>query len=89
MTSLPIRDDLRGLKPYGAPQLDVAVRLNTNENSYSVPDVVVEAPQHNPDRHLVVVIETDDPDVIDIVREITWQFDALAIQHSVHLAASA
>ncbi|MFF5083105.1 histidinol-phosphate transaminase [Actinoplanes sp. NPDC000266] len=43
MTGLPIRDDLRGKTPYGAPQLDVAVRLNTNENSYPVPDDVVEA----------------------------------------------
>ena len=33
-TDLPIRDDLRGKSPYGAPQIDVAVRLNTNENSY-------------------------------------------------------
>ncbi len=40
---LPIRDDLRGRSPYGAPQIDVAVRLNTNENSYPVPDEVVEA----------------------------------------------
>jgi histidinol-phosphate aminotransferase len=40
---LPIRDDLRGQSPYGAPQLDVAVRLNTNENSYPVPETVVEA----------------------------------------------
>ena len=40
---LPIRDDLRGRSPYGAPQLDVAVRLNTNENSYPVPDEVAEA----------------------------------------------
>jgi histidinol-phosphate aminotransferase len=40
---LPLRDDLRGRSPYGAPQLDVAVRLNTNENSYPVPDVVVDA----------------------------------------------
>jgi histidinol-phosphate aminotransferase len=40
---LPIRDDLRGQTPYGAPQLDVAVRLNTNENSYPVPDAVVDA----------------------------------------------
>jgi histidinol-phosphate aminotransferase len=32
--SLPIRDDLRGQSPYGAPQLDVAVALNTNENPY-------------------------------------------------------
>jgi histidinol-phosphate aminotransferase len=42
-TDLPIRDDLRGLSPYGAPQLDVPVRLNTNENSYPVPETVVEA----------------------------------------------
>ncbi len=43
MDRLPLREDLRGLQPYGAPQLDVAVRLNTNENSYPVPDEVVHA----------------------------------------------
>jgi histidinol-phosphate aminotransferase len=42
LDDLPIRDDLRGQSPYGAPQLDVAVRLNTNENSYPLPDEVVE-----------------------------------------------
>jgi histidinol-phosphate aminotransferase len=31
---LPIRDELRGQVPYGAPQLDVPVQLNTNENPY-------------------------------------------------------
>ncbi|TAK71132.1 MAG: histidinol-phosphate transaminase [Actinomycetota bacterium] len=31
---LPLRDELRGRTPYGAPQLDVAVRLNVNENPY-------------------------------------------------------
>ncbi len=40
---LPIREDLRGRTPYGAPQIDVPVRLNTNENSYPVPDVVAQA----------------------------------------------
>jgi histidinol-phosphate aminotransferase len=40
---LPIRDDLRGAEPYGAPQLDVPVALNTNENSYAVPQPVVDA----------------------------------------------
>ena len=40
---LPLRDDLRGRTPYGAPQLDVPVRLNTNENSYDVPPEVVDA----------------------------------------------
>jgi histidinol-phosphate aminotransferase len=38
-----LRDDLKGRTAYGAPQLDVAVRLNTNENSYPVPQVVVDA----------------------------------------------
>jgi histidinol-phosphate aminotransferase len=40
---LPIRDDLRGKSPYGAPQLEVAVRLNTNEHAFAVPDQVVDA----------------------------------------------
>jgi histidinol-phosphate aminotransferase len=40
---LPVRDELRGHTPYGAPQLDVPVRLNTNENPYPVPDAVAEA----------------------------------------------
>ena len=31
---LPVRDDLKDLQPYGAPQIDVPVRLNTNENPY-------------------------------------------------------
>ncbi|WP_283133553.1 histidinol-phosphate transaminase [Rhizohabitans arisaemae] len=38
---LPIREDLRGLTPYGAPQLDVPVQLNTNENPYPPPDALV------------------------------------------------
>ena len=38
-----LREDLRGHTAYGAPQLDVAVRLNTNENSYAVPPDVVAA----------------------------------------------
>ncbi|MGH8823215.1 MAG: histidinol-phosphate transaminase [Jiangellaceae bacterium] len=32
--TLPLRDDLQGLAPYGAPMLDVPVRLNVNENPY-------------------------------------------------------
>lgn len=34
MSFPPIREELRGLSPYGAPQLDVPVQLNTNENPY-------------------------------------------------------
>ncbi len=31
---LPVRPELRGIAPYGAPQLDVPVQLNVNENPY-------------------------------------------------------
>ena len=34
LDDLPLRDNLRGKSPYGAPQLDVPVRLNTNENPH-------------------------------------------------------
>ena len=34
MTAPPVRADLAGRHPYGAPQLDVPVRLNTNENPF-------------------------------------------------------
>ncbi len=34
LDDLPLRQDLRGKSPYGAPQLAVSVRLNTNENPH-------------------------------------------------------
>jgi histidinol-phosphate aminotransferase len=34
VTRIPLRDDLVGHAPYGAPQLDVPVQLNVNENPY-------------------------------------------------------
>lgn len=34
LDDLPLRDDLRSKSPYGAPQLEVPVRLNTNENPH-------------------------------------------------------
>jgi histidinol-phosphate aminotransferase len=41
LEDLPLRDDLRALAPYGAPQLDVPVQLNTNENPYPPPPELV------------------------------------------------
>jgi histidinol-phosphate aminotransferase len=41
LDDLPLRDDLRGLSAYGAPQLDVPVQLNTNENPYPPPAELV------------------------------------------------
>ena len=60
----PLRDELRGLMPYGAPQLDVPVQLNVNENPYGpspecvadIADAVAEAAatlNRYPDREFV------------------------------------
>jgi histidinol-phosphate aminotransferase len=56
LDDLPLRDDLRGKSPYGAPQLAVPVRLNTNENPHPptkalVDDVVRSVGQAAVDLH--------------------------------------
>lgn len=42
LAALPLRDALRGQRPYGAPQLDVPVRLNVNENPYAPSESLVQ-----------------------------------------------
>ncbi|MGP4053399.1 histidinol-phosphate transaminase [Mycobacterium sp. 4D054] len=42
LDDLPLRDDLRGKSPYGAPQLCVPVRLNTNENPHPPTQALVD-----------------------------------------------
>ncbi len=39
---LPIRENLRGQSPYGAPQLTVPVQLNTNENPHPPSQALVD-----------------------------------------------
>lgn len=39
---LPLRDNLRGKSPYGAPQIAVPVRLNTNENPHPPSSALVD-----------------------------------------------
>jgi histidinol-phosphate aminotransferase len=42
LDDLPIRDDLRGQTPYGAPQAPLPVALNVNENTHPVPEEVAD-----------------------------------------------
>ncbi|AFS15044.1 MULTISPECIES: histidinol-phosphate transaminase [Mycobacterium avium complex (MAC)] len=42
LDDLPLREDLRGKSPYGAPQLAVPVRLNTNENPHPPSQALVD-----------------------------------------------
>ena len=40
---LPLRDDLRGLSAYGAPQITNVAALNTNENPFPLPNSVIDS----------------------------------------------
>lgn len=42
LSDLPLREELSGKSPYGAPQLTVKSQLNTNENPYPPSDALVE-----------------------------------------------
>jgi len=42
LDDLPLRHNLRGKSPYGAPQLEVPVRLNTNENPHPPSEALVD-----------------------------------------------
>ncbi|MCX8528597.1 MAG: histidinol-phosphate transaminase [Rhodoluna sp.] len=41
LSDLPLRDSLRGREPYGAPQLNVPIALNVNENTHELPSEVI------------------------------------------------
>jgi histidinol-phosphate aminotransferase len=64
--ALPLRDELVGIEPYGAPQLDVPYALNVNENPYAPsPEVVADiahdvaaaaaGPTRSPDRDFLAL----------------------------------
>ena len=70
LDDLPLRDDLRGKSPYGAPQLAVPVRLNTNENPHPpsralVDDVVRSVAAAAADLH-----RYPDRDAVDLRRDL-------------------
>ena len=41
MEALPLRPELRGRSPYGAPQPPAEHRLNTNENPHPLPPALL------------------------------------------------
>ncbi|CQD14935.1 histidinol-phosphate transaminase [Mycobacterium europaeum] len=82
LDDLPLRDDLRGKSPYGAPQLAVPVRLNTNENPHPpsralVDDVVRSVAEAAAELH-----RYPDRDAVDLRRDLA---DYLTAQTGVRL----
>ncbi|OBF54655.1 histidinol-phosphate transaminase [Mycobacterium sp. 852002-53434_SCH5985345] len=76
LDDLPLREDLRGKSPYGAPQLAVPMRLNTNENPHPpsralVDDVVRSVAEAAADLH-----RYPDRDAVDLRRDLAGYLTA-------------
>jgi hypothetical protein len=52
----------------------------------AMPNVTLARVSGESARQITVTIDTDDPDLVDIVREIAWEYDPTAVQHSLRLA---
>lgn len=63
---LPLRQDLRKLSPYGAPQLDLPVKLNTNENPYSLDQKMQQHLNAGIGRHLEFLNRYPDRDASEL-----------------------
>ena len=66
----PVRDDLKDLHPYGAPQIDVPVRLNTNENPYPPSPRLVRAVTDAVAEVAVTLNRYPDRDAVELRRDL-------------------
>ncbi|TDO16988.1 histidinol phosphate aminotransferase [Mycobacterium sp. BK086] len=70
LADLPLRDDLRGKSPYGAPQLDVPVRLNTNENPHPPSRALVEDVTRSVEAAAADLHRYPDRDAVELRRDL-------------------
>ena len=66
LADLPLRADLRGKSPYGAPQLDVPVRLNTNENPHPPSQALIDDVAQSVEAAAAQLHRYPDRDVVDL-----------------------
>src|SRR3984885_7381010 len=86
MNDLPLRDDLRGKSPYGAPQLAVPVRLNTNENPPPPTPALVDDVVRSVQEAAVDLHRYPDRDAVDLRRDLAAYLTAqtgteLGVEH--------
>lgn len=80
----PVRADLAGEVPYGAPQLNVEIRLNVNENPFAPPVSVVEAVTSDVRRIMSEANRYPDRDFVDLRTDLA---SYLSEESGVHLTA--
>jgi histidinol-phosphate aminotransferase len=70
LADLPLRADLRGKSPYGAPQLDVPVRLNTNENPHPPSRALIDDVARSVEAAAAELHRYPDRDAIELRRDL-------------------
>lgn len=70
LSELPLRDNLRGKTPYGAPQLDVAVRLNTNENPHPPSRALIDDVSNSVEAAAAQLHRYPDRDAVELRRDL-------------------
>ena len=70
LADLPLRADLRGKSPYGAPQLDVPVRLNTNENPHPPSQSLIDDVTRSVEAAAAELHRYPDRDAIELRRDL-------------------
>lgn len=70
LSDLPLRDNLRGKSAYGAPQLDVAVRLNTNENPHPPSRALIDDVAESVGAAAAQLHRYPDRDAVDLRRDL-------------------
>lgn len=70
LEDLPLRDNLRGKSAYGAPQLDVPVRLNTNENPHPPSAALVDDAAESVRAVAAQLHRYPDRDAVDLRRDL-------------------
>ena len=70
LAGLPLRDNLRGKSAYGAPQLDVPVRLNTNENPHPPSAALVDDAAESVRAAAAHLHRYPDRDAVDLRRDL-------------------
>jgi histidinol-phosphate aminotransferase len=72
LDELPVRDDLRGKVPYGAPQIANVIQLNVNENPYPPPPALLADVQRALGEPGLALNRYPDRDAIQLRESLAW-----------------
>ena len=86
LSDLPLRPDLVGQLPYGAPQLRVTAALNVNENNYGVPAGAIAAMLARVESNLVTLNRYPDREFLALREQLATYLNDVASSDSLTAA---